>query len=396
MQDTRIEDYDYELPQTSIAQYALEPRDSSKLLVYSEASIADHVFTELPQLLPSGSTLFFNDARVIPARLFLKTGTGANIEVFLLQPYMTDYASAMNARGLTKWKCLVGNKRKWKGKEVLKLDVHGTPIEVSVEDDVVAIRWQTAQPFIELLEAIGTIPLPPYIRREASRTDQQRYQTVYAKVPGSVAAPTAGLHFTQQVLDNLRLKGIAMGYVTLHVGAGTFLPVKVSRVVEHKMHAEVFSFNRRLLEMLRESERIIAVGTTTCRVLESLYWCAVKISHNLDSPLQVSQSMPYDFKGEVPAIDEALDILHKYLDQCGADEAYGETSIMIMPGYEFRFVKGLVTNFHQPKSTLLLLISALVGDKWQEIYQHALNHGYRFLSYGDSSLLIPQKKSGNK
>lgn len=389
MQDTRIEDYDYELPQSNIAQYALEPRDVSRLLVYKNGKISDHQFRELSGLLPGSTTLFFNDARVIPARLFLKTGTGANIEVFLLQPYMTDYASAMSARGTTKWKCLVGNRRKWKEGEVLLMKIDHTELELRLQEDVVEINWQTNQPFIELLEGIGTIPLPPYIKREASSEDQLRYQTVYAKVPGSVAAPTAGLHFTQQVLDDLRLKGIAMGYVTLHVGAGTFLPVKVSRVVEHKMHAEVFSFNRELIEKLYKSENIISVGTTTCRVLESLYWCAVKIKHHLDLPLQISQAIPYEFDGELPGREEALDILLGYLNKHDVNEVYGETAIMIMPGYEFRFVKGLVTNFHQPKSTLLLLISALVGDKWKEIYQHALNHNYRFLSYGDSSLLIP-------
>jgi S-adenosylmethionine:tRNA ribosyltransferase-isomerase len=385
-----IEDYNYELPSEKIAQQALNQRDSSKLLYYN-GFISDHYFNELPHLLPQHSTLFLNDAKVIPARLKVQKETGAWIEVFLLQPYKTDYFTSLNAAKSTQWACLVGNKKKWKADEVLSHTVLNTAIQLkwlNYEQNIIEFEWQNGIKFIDLIENIGAMPLPPYIKREAEKNDIERYQTVYSKTSGAVAAPTAGLHFTENVFKNLAEKGIRINYMTLHVSAGTFLPVTVSKAAEHPMHQEFFSVSLDTLNALQNAEVPIAVGTTSVRVIESLYWCAINILEGKQNPFEVEQLQPYKDYNNLPTSNEAIEILKNYLEKHNLKTITGNTAIMIMPGYDFKFIKGLVTNFHQPKSTLMLLIAALVGDNWRTIYKHALENNYRFLSYGDSSLLL--------
>jgi len=386
----RISDFNYELPEERIAQQAAEPRDSSKLLLYQKGRIQDHVFNHLPELLPGNASLFFNDAKVIPARIFLQNGHGAKIEVFLLQPHQKDYVSAVNAVNYTEWICLIGNKKKWKPEEILSVDIYSTTVQIQQLDaQVLSFTWKGSTPFVELLGHMGTMPLPPYIKHLANKSDEKRYQTVYSKTPGSVAAPTAGLHFTEEVMRNIQNRQIPSAFVTLHVSAGTFLPVKTDNALEHVMHKEIFSIHIEALQYLRRAEKIIAVGTTSCRVLESLYWCAVNLQNHLPDPFEISQFAATDHHSHLPDNKTAVDLLIRYCEEKGIEEIHGETSIMITPGYTFRFVEGLITNFHQPKSTLLLLISAFIGENWKIIYEHALKNNYRFLSYGDSSLLLP-------
>ena len=385
-----IEDYNYELPPEKIAQRSLNQRDSSKLLFYN-GQISDHYFYELPDLLPANSTLFLNDAKVIPARLKIQKETGTWIEIFLLHPYRSDYFTSLNATSTAQWTCLVGNKKKWKYDEILKHTILNSSIQLewlNYEQNVVQFTWQTAIKFIDIIESMGAMPLPPYIKREAEKNDTERYQTVYSKTSGAVAAPTAGLHFTDNVFKNLAEKEISLNYMTLHVSAGTFLPVTVNKAAEHPMHQEFFSISLDTLNALQNAKIPIAVGTTSLRVIESLYWCAINILEGKSYPFEVEQLQPYTLKNNLPTAKEAIDVLNNYLEVNNLNTITGHTSIMIMPGYHFKYVKGLVTNFHQPKSTLMLLIAALVGDNWKHIYQHALDTNYRFLSYGDSSLLL--------
>ncbi len=387
MPEIRINDFDYGLPEEKIAQSAAEPRDSSKLLHYRKGDIADHVFRDLPDLIPSGATLFFNDAKVIPARILLKNSTGARIEVFLLQPHAADYFTAINARHTVEWTCLVGKRKKWKPGEVLEANVGEVRLQVRQENEqVVRFSWNGEWPFLHVLEHLGKMPLPPYIKHESGEDDRVRYQTVYSRTPGSVAAPTAGLHFTADVFSRLKDHQVDSQYLTLHVSAGTFLPVKTENALEHVMHTEMFSVRKETLESMSEAKHIIAVGTTSCRVLESLYWCGVNILRKDREPFRIPQFPSAD---AMPESNEALRALIGYCHANQLDEIQGETSIMITPGYRFRFIKGLVTNFHQPKSTLLLLIAAFIGENWKKVYQHALAENYRFLSYGDSSFLEP-------
>jgi S-adenosylmethionine:tRNA ribosyltransferase-isomerase len=383
-----IKDYDYNLTEGKIAQSALEPRDSSKLLVYKAGQISDAKFSELPEILEANSSLFFNDAKVIPARIFLKNSNGATIEVFLLQPFKSEHVQALNSKENCRWTCLIGNKNKWKHDEVLEIEIEGTLAQIKqVEDLVVEFTWKGESTFVELLEKIGKLPLPPYIKHEANEHDKGRYQTVYSKIQGSVAAPTAGLHFTDAVLSEIKKKSIAQNFVTLHVSAGTFLPVKVEDARAHHMHQEIYSVNRVAIESILKSKQTIAVGTTSIRVLESLYWAGVNLIECRENPFKIEQFV-YEGRPEY-SLKASIEAVLQFLNQNKLDSVYGQTSIMVVPGYEFKVVKGLITNFHQPKSTLLLLISALLGDNWKKVYAHALDNGYRFLSYGDSSLLLP-------
>ncbi len=383
-----IKDFDYNLTEDKIAQSAAEPRDSSKLLLYSKGQISDKVFSSLPELLPDNSSLYFNNAKVIPARIFLKNSNAATIEVFLLQPYKMEHVQALNAKESCVWSCLIGNKKKWKPEEVLEIEIEGTRIQLKqIEDLVVEFKWQSGLAFVELLEKIGKLPLPPYIKHEANEEDAGRYQTVYSKIQGSVAAPTAGLHFTQEVLDEVNRIGISQNYVTLHVSAGTFLPVKVEDARAHDMHQEIYSANKAEIEAILDGKQIIAVGTTSTRVLESLFWAGVNLIEKSENPFKIEQFV-YEGRKEC-SLEESMQAILSYLNYKGIEAVYGETSIMIIPGYRFRVVKGLITNFHQPKSTLLLLISAFIGESWKTVYAHALENDYRFLSYGDSSLLLP-------
>jgi S-adenosylmethionine:tRNA ribosyltransferase-isomerase len=383
-----IKDYDYSLTEDKIAQSAIEPRDSSKLLLYMKGRISDSIFHELPEYLPKNSALYFNNAKVIPARIFLKNSNGANIEVFLLQPYKMEHVQALNANATCVWSCLIGNKKKWKQDELLEIDIDGTSIQVKqVEDLVVQFTWQSGKAFVELLEKMGKLPLPPYIKHEANADDEGRYQTVYSKIQGSVAAPTAGLHFSDEVLETLTKKGLPQNYVTLHVSAGTFLPVKVEDARAHDMHQEIYSVNKTEIESILDGKQIIAVGTTSTRVLESLFWAGVNLIDNKENPFKIEQFV-YEGRKDY-SLEESMQAILNYLHANAMDAVYGETSIMVVPGYKFRVVKGLITNFHQPKSTLLLLISAFLGENWKAVYAHALANDYRFLSYGDSSLLLP-------
>ena len=401
--EIRIEDYDYPLPDGRIAKYPLARRDSSKLLEYRDGTVSEHVFHDIPDLIPSDSIMVFNDTKVVPARLHFQRETGAHIEVFCLEPvFPSEYNLIFAQTSSCRWKCIVGNVKKWKSDvlslynpdsdpSVSGLDLKAVLIERDGETSVVEFTWNGGLPFSRVLEICGSIPIPPYLNRETEAIDQERYQTLYARFRGSVAAPTAGLHFTDDVLQRIKAKGVDMETVCLHVGAGTFLPVKSSEISGHTMHREPFVVKRGFLEDLRRGGRpVTAVGTTSVRTLESLYYIGVKCIEN-GRPEDIGQWMPYE-KDYAYTLEEALDAIIGYLDSNSLDELKAGTRIIIVPGYRFRVVDILVTNFHQPKSTLLLLISAFVDGDWRRIYDYALSHDFRFLSYGDSSVLFRKKK----
>ncbi len=392
----RIEDYSYSLPDERIAKYPLAQRDSSKLLIYKEGLIEERVFREIPSLLPSEAIMVFNETKVVPARLFFRRDSGAHIEIFCLEPYEpADYNVNFASVSSCRWKCVIGNAKRWKD-DILSFDVEsGELAQISLkaslisrdgQTGVVEFSWQGGIPFSRVLELCGQVPIPPYLNRATEDIDVERYQTLYAKIRGSVAAPTAGLHFTEDVLDRIREKGVDVEKVCLHVGAGTFLPVKSSLVSEHRMHREPFVVSIDFLRDLRLGGRkLIAVGTTSVRTLESLYYAGVSCIE-CGEPRDVGQWDPYEREYEY-STDEALDALISYLEKESLRELKVGTRIIIVPGFKFRLTDMMVTNFHQPQSTLLLLISAFVGGDWRKIYDYALHHGFRFLSYGDSSLL---------
>lgn len=394
-----IEDFDYDLPEERIAKYPLKERDSSKLLRYRDGKVEDYIFRDLPSLLPSDSIMVFNDTRVVPARLHFVRPTGAHIEIFCLEPVdPVEYNLSFASTGSCSWKCIIGNAKRWKGESLIFAAPEDDP-EASVlklradsegerdgQTTVVRFTWEGGLPFSRVLEICGNVPIPPYLNRETEPIDLERYQTLYAKIRGSVAAPTAGLHFTDTVLDAIRAKGIDVEEVCLHVGAGTFLPVKSASISGHPMHREPFSVSLDFLKtILRGGKKIIAVGTTSVRTLESLFYAGVDIIRS-GEPHDVEQWAPYE--EDYPyTTREALEAIVSFLESRGLDSLRLGTRIIIVPGFRFRLVDMLVTNFHQPQSTLLLLISAFVGGDWKTIYDHALSSGYRFLSYGDSSLL---------
>lgn len=402
-QNIRIEDYDYPLPEERIAKYPVRERDTSKLLVYRHGEIADDHFYNLPAYIDAGELMVFNNTRVIQARLHFRKETGALIEVFCLEPYAPrDYERMFQSTGNCEWVCLIGNRKKWKEGTLRRaLTVRGREVELTatVADaagDVVRFEWGGAFTFAEILDAAGELPIPPYLNRATEKSDLTTYQTVYSKIKGSVAAPTAGLHFTERELRALDGKGVERDEITLHVGAGTFKPVKTETMAGHVMHHELINVRRRSIErLIAHGGRCIAVGTTSVRTLESLYYIGVLAGINPDADedgLAVGQWFPYEYAAREknpPTTLEALGSLLAYLDRHSLPAITTSTQIIIAPGYEYHVVKAMVTNFHQPKSTLLLLVSALVGDGWRKIYRHALDGGYRFLSYGDSSLLIP-------
>ncbi|MDI1235779.1 MAG: S-adenosylmethionine:tRNA ribosyltransferase-isomerase [bacterium] len=398
IQDLFIKDYDYDLPIDKIAQTAIEPRDASKLLFYNNGNITDSNFKNLAEFIPKNAGLFYNDARVIPARIFTQNEFGAHLEIFLLKPFKTEYFQALNSQSYCLWECLIGNKKKWKNDTTLTLILNIEQYNLSMQFDwhdrdnnIVKISWNNTQfRFIELLFKIGEMPLPPYIKRPSNSNDKDRYQTIYSNTDGSVAAPTAGLHFTDAVIESLRKNNFSMNPLTLHVSAGTFLPVTVEKATEHPMHEEYFTISIDTLQQLLNTEYPIAVGTTSVRVIESLYWCAVRLTLNMEQPFIVNKLDPYELSHLNLDKTSALKTLISYLKMRQLTAINGVTSIMIMPSYRFMFVCGLITNFHQPKSTLLLLIAAFTNNNWLNIYKHALNNNYRFLSYGDSSLLLRQ------
>lgn len=387
--EIQIHDFDYSLPDERIALFPVEPRDSSKLLRLEGTAITHHTFRDIPQLLPEKSMLVFNQTRVIQARLKLSKPTGAQIEIFLLEPVFPSPAviQTMGATGVVHWHCMIGNKKRWKADEIIPYQ--GLEFSwVDRERDMVSIAWSDNRVFAEVLAEVGNMPIPPYIKREAVEKDKEVYQTVYATQEGSVAAPTAGLHFTEDVLNQLEKQGIKKEFITLHVGAGTFKPVSTDNALEHEMHAEKMFFTREnIVHLLQHEGPVIPVGTTSMRSLESLYWFGAGL---IQKRLNVF-SIPQYFQYEQPctlSMQESLEAVLTYLDQNKLENLEGVTSIYIVPGYRFRICRGIITNFHQPKSTLLLLISALIGEQWKAVYNEALQNGYRFLSYGDSSLLL--------
>ena len=401
-QQIRIEDFDYPLPDGRIAKFPLAKRDESKLLLYKQGEIGETQFKHITQFLPAGSLIVFNNTRVIQARLLFRKPTGARIEVFCLEPVEPhDYALVFQQTERCRWMCLVGNLKKWKegtlSREVLVGDetvtLKAERLQSCGDSHLIEFTWDHPTcTFADLLDAAGVLPIPPYLNRETEASDLQTYQTVYSKVKGSVAAPTAGLHFTPEVLADIDAQGIGREEVTLHVGAGTFKPVKSETIEGHEMHTEFISVRRSSIERIKNNlGRIIAVGTTSVRTLESLYYIGVTLAANPNATaeeLVVDQWMPYDEANNRLPVAEALQQIVDYLDRNGVDRLVTATRIIIVPGYDFKLVRGLVTNFHQPKSTLLLLISAFVKGDWRTIYDYALAHDFRFLSYGDSSLLL--------
>lgn len=404
-----IDDYDYNLPDGRIAKYPLAKRDSSKLLVYEDGQITDAVFNSLPDYIPADSLMIFNNSKVIQARMHFQKTTGAQIEIFCLEPYEPhDYALIFQQTRRCSWVCLIGNLKKWKEGSLFKIiNINGKELQIEVrrlqsnsDSHIVEFEWNNdSVTFADILDVTGELPIPPYLNRETKEQDKQTYQTVYSKIKGSVAAPTAGLHFTGEVMDSLKEKGIELDEVTLHVGAGTFKPVKTSNVDEHVMHSEFISVRKELiLHLLDHKGPVIAVGTTSVRTLESLYYIGEMLGEDRNTTnLKVEQQMPYRYRTEYISVEKALRNIISYLDNNHLNTLIAETQIIIKPGFVYRIIDGMITNFHQPKSTLLLLVSAFVGDNddvnpdfdnWKTIYDHALNTGYRFLSYGDSSLLL--------
>lgn len=401
----RISEFNYPLPDERIAKFPLPVRDQSKLLLYRHGEVTEDIFTSLPDYLPANSLMIFNNTKVIQARLHFHKETGALIEVFCFEPIQpNDYALNFQQTEHAAWLCMIGNLKKWKeGALKREITVKGKPLTLTAERGAchgtshwVDFRWNNPEiTFADILEVFGELPIPPYLNRETQESDKETYQTVYSKIKGSVAAPTAGLHFTPRVLDALREKGVALEELTLHVGAGTFKPVKSEEIEGHEMHTEYISVNRSTLEKLVAHEgKAIAVGTTSVRTLESLYHIGVTLLHNpnaTEEDLHVKQWQPYETALETaatPAVD-ALQAIIAYLDRHHMETLHSSTQIIIAPGYEYRIVKAMVTNFHQPQSTLLLLVSAFLHGDWRKIYDYALAHDFRFLSYGDSSLLIP-------
>lgn len=397
-----LADYHYELPEECIAKFPLEKRDESKLLIYNQqAQIVHSQFKHITTYLSSTDTLFFNDTKVIPARLYFQKHTGAVVEIFLLNPiYPVEVHSAMLATNQCTWACAIGNLKRLRNEPVLerKVSINGQEITLKAElqdyeKQVIRFAWNDAIiSFAELLTYIGEVPLPHYLKREAEESDKENYQTVYARNEGAVAAPTAGLHFTENLLENIQKQGIKLDYLTLHVAGGTFQPIRHEKVIEHPMHAEQMIISQQNVENLLDSKNIIAVGTTSMRTLESLYWYGVKLMSMSDTLFKIAKLMPYRYEAELlPSRQEALQEVLNYMKNNKLEKISGETEIMIVPSYPFQVCDALITNFHLPSTTLILLVAAFVGEAWQKIYQEALENNYRFLSFGDSSLLFRPK-----
>ncbi len=400
--EIHISDYNYELADERIAKYPMAERDHSKLLIYHHGEVGEDVFYNLPKHLPKKALMVFNNTKVIQARLHFRKDTGALIEVFLLEPAEpADYEQMFQMRGQCSWLCLVGNQKKWKeGALTRELDVKGERLVLKATrkgehgtSQWIDFEWDGDVPFADIIDVVGELPIPPYLNRETQESDKTTYQTVYSKIKGSVAAPTAGLHFTERVLADLDAHGIEREELTLHVGAGTFRPVKSETIGEHPMHTEYIAVRRHTIERLIAYDgQAIAVGTTSVRTLESLYYMGLKVMENPDlteEQLHVNQWEPYDGNGKKENVRVVLQALLDWMDRHALTVLHSSTQIIIAPGYDYHIVKMLVTNFHQPQSTLLLLVSAFVKGDWRRIYDYALSHDFRFLSYGDSSLLIP-------
>jgi|SRR5690625_376793 len=407
-EEIQIEDFQYDLPEERIARFPLDERDSSKLLLYKQGKIRETIFKEIYQHIPEKSLLLFNQAKVVHARLYFKKSTGGRIEIFCLEPdaRYADISSAMMQENEVFWKCILRGASKWKDNSALELitsnggkTIKAEARKISREGQtfIIHFKWKTEDDqnlsFSEFLEIAGDIPIPPYLRRNAEESDERRYQTIFAKNEGSVAAPTAALHFTPQILEELKNKKIQLDELTLHVGAGTFMPVKSEQMKDHEMHAEWIEISLSTLEdiylQIKNQQKIICVGTTSARTIESAYWIGVQMLRNEwkeDQEIAVSQWYPYQKEDEFSNL-QAIDALIDYLKNKNLQKLISRTQIIIAPGYDFKILDGLITNFHQPASTLLLMISALVGKDWKKIYHYALENDFRFLSYGDGSLL---------
>lgn len=396
-----IQDYNYPLPDEKIALFPLNNRDDSKLLVYKSGKTNHQIFKDLPEFLPENGLLIFNNTKVIPARINLTKDSGTKIEVFLLKPIQGDLAtqSILNQDSETIWECLVGNKKRWKVDEPIKRAIYIDSQEIVLTfhwfertENLIRITWDEPIPFAEILEAVGQIPLPPYMEREVGAEDKNRYQTIFSKESGAVAAPTASLHFSQEVFNGLEKRGIKTSYLTLHVGAGTFLPVKEENVQNHPMHREQLIFSKEFIRNLQTHEGpYIPVGTTSLRALESLYWAGVWLIEGLDIPetgFNIPKEFPYIPRNQLIQTKDSLKKVLSFMEEMGIQEWVISTELLIMPGYELRFCDAIITNFHQPKSTLLVLVSAIIGDDWKQVYQEAILKDYRFLSYGDACLFF--------
>lgn len=393
----KLSDYEYTLPESKIAKFPLEKRDSSKLLHFKDETISHLHFNQIPDLIPAGSLMVFNNTKVIPARLIFQRETGAKIEIFLLKPILPSTVInevMINTVSVT-WETMIGNLKKWKDGEKL----HGTVIyqsssihlQATLEDRenrIVKFEWNENVPFVSVVEASGEVPLPPYLNRKATEEDRPRYQTVYSKKEGAVAAPTAGLHFTENVLQKLAQNDVKEEFLTLHVGAGTFQPIKSENITEHAMHSEQIVVSRdTIAKISQHEEKLIAVGTTSMRSLESLYWYGVMLIEQGYCPFLIPKLYAYERSEALPTRQESFSAIFEMMKEENLEEITGSTEIFIMPSYEFKVCDGLITNFHQPGSTLILLVAAFTKGKWQMIYEEALKNDYRFLSYGDSSLL---------
>lgn len=398
-----IKDFDYNLPLEKIAQYPAKERDKSKLVILKDNNIIQDNFYNISHYLPADSLMLFNNTKVIQARMAFKKDTGARIEIFCLEPVSPtqEIQLAFQQKSNCVWKCFIGNSKKWKDNILKKTIIYNSEqhiltakrIEKQGNSSLVEFRWEPADlNFFNILEIAGYVPLPPYINREAEKSDKERYQTVYARHNGSVAAPTAGLHFSDKELSEIKDKGIKTDTVILHVGAGTFKPVSTEKIIDHEMHTEHIILNKNTIESIlnKDYEKLIAVGTTTVRTIESLYWFGVKIIVDNAEEFNIKQWEPYQKKYNTGiSTEESLKAVLKFMSEKNIDVLSGITQLIIMPGYKFRITNGIVTNFHQPKSTLLLLIAAFIGDDWKKVYNFALNNNFRFLSYGDSCLFLP-------
>jgi S-adenosylmethionine:tRNA ribosyltransferase-isomerase len=410
MQNIKLSDYTYDLPDERIAKFPLSKRDESKLLVYQQEEISHSVFKNITDYLPKNSFLVFNNTKVIPARIHFQKSTGAVIQIFLLHPVLPTPVInlAMDVTDWCVWECMIGNRKRWKKGDILTqiITVEGQRFEVKAEieneeKNYIKLSWKNLdltedfgdktknRKFVDLIQTLGTIPLPPYLNRETEASDFETYQTIYSQKKGAVAAPTAGLHFTQEVLQNLERQDIKQEFLTLHVGAGTFQPIKVENIIEHKMHNEQVVFTKKNIEnLLANLGNIIPVGTTSMRTLESIYWFGVKFLKGDYSPLLIEKLYPYQHE-QLPSVEESLKAILMEMEEKNIEEITAETEIFIFPSYQFKICKGIITNYHQPESTLILLIAALIGEDWRKVYEEAMTNDYRFLSYGDSSLLLP-------
>ena len=392
-----IQDYTYDLPNDRIAHHPLPKRDDSKLLVYKSGRMEEDRFYHLAKQLPEGATLILNNTRVIEARIFFKKPTGGVIEIFCLEPDGQSMELSLQQTGSAEWQCMIGGASKWKPGQVLQkeLNIDGETVLLEArykgkrEDAfIIQFSWTPAQlHFVQVLHAAGDIPLPPYIKRSAELIDKERYQTIFAKEEGSVAAPTAALHFTEDVFRSLKEKNISASYVTLNVGAGTFKPVKTASIADHHMHSETFAVKRETLQAIREAKTVIAVGTTSLRTMESLHWLGVKyLQGAIKDEWTLEQWEVYELDNSI-SYQESFDAILQWMAEHGQEELHCRTALLIVPGYSYKIPKGLITNFHQPQSTLLLLVAAFIGEDWKKVYDYAMGHEFRFLSYGDSSLL---------